>query len=49
MMFTVAPHTTSRRAAVDGQALVTEMEAKLPGLAAHMEPNHPGMHTTDLR
>jgi quercetin dioxygenase-like cupin family protein len=23
------------------------MEAKLPGLATHMEPNHPGMHTTD--
>ena len=47
MMFTVAPHTTARRAAVDRHALLAEMEAKLPGLAAHMEPNHPGMHTTD--
>jgi quercetin dioxygenase-like cupin family protein len=47
MMFTVAPHTTSRRAAVDRHALLAEMEAKLPGLAMHMEPNHPGMHTTD--
>ena len=47
MMFTVAPHTTSRRAAVDRHALLAEMEAKLPGLATHMEPNHPGMHTTD--
>ena len=47
MMFTVAPHTTSRRAAVDRHALLAEMEATLPGLAAHMEPNNPGMHTTD--
>jgi quercetin dioxygenase-like cupin family protein len=47
MMFTVAPHTTSRRAAVDRPALLAEMEANLPGLASHMEPNHPGMHTTD--
>jgi mannose-6-phosphate isomerase-like protein (cupin superfamily) len=47
MMFTVAPHTMSRRAAVDRGALLAEMEATLPGLATHMEPNHPGMHTTD--
>jgi mannose-6-phosphate isomerase-like protein (cupin superfamily) len=47
MMFTVAPHSTSRRAAVDPQALAAEMEAKLPGLAPYMEPNNPGMHTTD--
>lgn len=26
---------------------VEEMEAAAPGLAAHMEPDHPGMHTTD--
>jgi mannose-6-phosphate isomerase-like protein (cupin superfamily) len=47
MMFTVAPHSTSRRAAVDRHTLLAEMEAKLPGLGSHMEPNHPGMHTTD--
>lgn len=47
MMFTVAPHSKSRRAAVDPQALGAEMETKLPGLASHMEPNNPGMHTTD--
>jgi quercetin dioxygenase-like cupin family protein len=47
MMFTVAPHTMSRRAAVDRSALLAEMEEKLPGLAIYMEPNHPGMHTTD--
>jgi mannose-6-phosphate isomerase-like protein (cupin superfamily) len=47
MMFTVAPLSTSQRAAIDRQALATEMEAKLPGLASHMERNSPGMHTTD--
>ena len=47
MMFTVAPHSTSRRAAADRQVLAAEMEAKLPGLASHMEPKNPGMHTTD--
>ena len=26
---------------------VEEVEEKLPGLLAHMEPDHPGMHTTD--
>ena len=34
-------------AAVDRHALLAEMETKLPGLASHMEPNNPGMHTTD--
>ena len=47
MMFTVAPLSTAQRAVIDRQALTAEMEAKLPGLAAHMEPKHPGMHTTD--
>jgi quercetin dioxygenase-like cupin family protein len=46
-MFTVAPLSTTQGAAVDRQALMAEMEAKLPGLAAHMEPKSPGMHTTD--
>jgi mannose-6-phosphate isomerase-like protein (cupin superfamily) len=47
MMFTVAPHSTSRRAAADRQLLAAEMEANLPGLASHMEPKNPGMHPTD--
>jgi mannose-6-phosphate isomerase-like protein (cupin superfamily) len=47
MMFTVAGHSTSKRAAADRGALFAEMQAKLPGLATHMEPNNPGMHTTD--
>jgi len=47
MMFTVAPISAAQRATIDRRALAAEMEAKLPGLASHMEPNHPGMHTTD--
>ena len=47
MMFTVAPHTASQRAAVDRHAVLSEMEARLPGLAPYMESNTPGMHTTD--
>jgi mannose-6-phosphate isomerase-like protein (cupin superfamily) len=47
MTFTVAPHSMARRVAADRQALFDEMQSKLPGLATHMEPNHPGMHTTD--
>ena len=47
MMFTVAPLSTARRAAIDRAALAAEMQAKLPGLAEYMEPNAPGMHTTD--
>ena len=27
-------------------AAIAELEAKLPGMAAHLEPDHPGMHTT---
>jgi mannose-6-phosphate isomerase-like protein (cupin superfamily) len=31
---------------LDVAAAFAEMEDKLPGLAGHMERNHPGMHTT---
>jgi mannose-6-phosphate isomerase-like protein (cupin superfamily) len=31
----------------DSTAGPDEIERKLPGLGAHMEPDHPGMHTTD--
>jgi len=32
---------------VDIDRALTEAEAALPGLLAHMEPDEPGMHTTD--
>jgi mannose-6-phosphate isomerase-like protein (cupin superfamily) len=31
----------------DASAGPEEIERKLPGLLGHMEPDHPGMHTTD--
>ena len=43
-LFTVPPAVT---AAPGAEADLAEVEAKLPGLLAHMEPDHPGMHTTD--
>jgi quercetin dioxygenase-like cupin family protein len=31
---------------LDIEAALVEMEEKLPGMASHMEPDAPGMHTT---
>jgi hypothetical protein len=31
---------------IDVEAALADLEAKLPGLASHMEPADPGMHTT---
>lgn len=31
----------------DLEAAMVEIEAKLPGMIGHMEPDEPGMHTTD--
>jgi mannose-6-phosphate isomerase-like protein (cupin superfamily) len=46
-LFTVAPESTVLADDVDVMAALTEMEQALPGMAAHMEPDEPGMHTTD--
>jgi len=46
-MFTVPPHSAVAAADLDLEAAVADFEAKLPGMAAHMEPDNPGMHTTD--
>lgn len=46
-LFTVPPATASAAGELDLEAALTEVEAKLPGLVAHMEPDNPGMHTTD--
>src|SRR5215472_12701962 len=50
-LFTVPPMSASATASVpaelDIEAALTEVEQKLPGLVAHMEPDNPGMHTTD--
>jgi mannose-6-phosphate isomerase-like protein (cupin superfamily) len=46
-MFTVTPESQAVLPAdVDIAAALADIEAKLPGLSAHMEPDAPGMHTT---
>ena len=45
--FTLPPAGTAPSADLDVGAALAEMEEKLPGMAAHMEPAEPGMHTTD--
>lgn len=45
--FTVPPAQSPVPADLDLEAGLAEVEAKLPGLLAHMEPDNPGMHTTD--
>jgi mannose-6-phosphate isomerase-like protein (cupin superfamily) len=45
--FTVPPAGGELPADLDIAAALAEMEEKLPGMAAHMEPEDPGMHTTE--
>src|SRR5262249_47328937 len=45
--FTVPPAGAALPEGLDVAAGFAEVEATLPGLMAHMEPNAPGMHTTD--
>ncbi len=46
-MFTVPPSSNGAPEGVTPDQIAAELEAKLPGLADHMEPDAPGMHTTD--
>lgn len=46
-LFTVPPSSTAPPAGVTPEDIAAELEEKLPGLAEHMEPDAPGMHTTD--
>ena len=45
--FTVPPAGAALPADLDIGAALAEMEENLPGMAAHMEPDDPGMHTTE--
>jgi mannose-6-phosphate isomerase-like protein (cupin superfamily) len=45
--FTVPPAGVDIPPDLDLNAALAEMETQLPGMAAHMEPDNPGMHTTD--
>lgn len=47
--FTVAPQSQALPADFDRESAIEELEEKLPGMVtqANMEPDNPGMHTTD--
>ena len=45
--FTVPPAESAVPADLDLEAALGEMDAKLPGLLSYLEPDNPGMHTTD--
>ncbi len=45
--FTLPPANQAPAEGVDVEAGMAEVEAALPGLLGHMEPDDPGMHTTD--
>lgn len=45
-LFTVPPDSATMIADLDIEAALGEIEEKLPGMAGHLEPEHPGMHTT---
>ena len=46
MLFTVPPDSVTAPAGLDLEAARAERDRLLPGLARHMEPDNPGMHTT---
>jgi mannose-6-phosphate isomerase-like protein (cupin superfamily) len=45
--FTLGPDSVAMPEDLDLEAALVEIGTKLPGLAEVMEPDHPGMHTTD--
>ncbi len=47
VFFTLGPDSVTMPEDLDLEAAIAELRAKLPGLAEVMEPDHPGMHTTD--
>ena len=46
-LFTVPPQTEVQRDKIDLNLLMKEFEEKMPGAFQYMEPDNPGMHTTD--
>ena len=46
-LMTVPPDSVAMPKDLDFQLALAELEEKLPGLAAYMEPDNPGMHTTN--
>jgi mannose-6-phosphate isomerase-like protein (cupin superfamily) len=46
-LVTIPPESSTGPLEVEVSRGIAEVEEKLPGMLAHMEPDHPGMHTTD--
>ncbi len=46
-MFTLPPATTAAPAPASTPANIAEFDRLLPGMGGVLEPDHPGMHTTD--
>src|SRR5207247_9280981 len=46
-LFMLPPDSMTPAAEVDVEWALKEAEEKLPGAIAHLEPDNPGMHTTD--
>ena len=46
-IFTIPPATSVRAEKAPTPAMLEETRQKLPGLLEALEPDHPGMHTTD--
>ena len=44
--FTIPPDSTPPPEGIDIGAELADLQATLPGLMSHMEPDNPGMHTT---
>jgi mannose-6-phosphate isomerase-like protein (cupin superfamily) len=44
---TIPPDAVTNLDQIDVPAALTEIEQKLPGMIEVLEPDHPGMHTTD--
>ena len=47
MFFTIPPDTATSIDPVGIASALEEIQQKLPGLMDVLEPDHPGMHTTD--
>lgn len=47
LVWTIGPAGATVEGDIDVGAAVAELEARLPGLIDHNEPDNPGMHTTD--
>src|SRR5258708_4586056 len=45
--FTLPPESITSPTDIDFEAAINELHEKLPGMADVMEPDQPGMHTTD--